>query len=76
MNELRKDEKSSSILTLQYDIENEAEKSRRRHGWAPAEDNYKDEIDNPRPVSFSGRAYDNVILCILSSYYTYIHFIT
>ena len=60
MNDMKKEEKSLSVSTLQYDMGGDTLQSRKRHGWAPAKDDYQDEISNPRPVSYPGSSINQI----------------
>ena len=54
MKDLKKNEKSSPISCLKYDMDNGTLRSRNRQGWAPPKDHCREENLAQRPVSFSG----------------------
>ena len=68
MKDLKKEEKSLSVSTIQYDMDGDTLQSRKRHGWAPAKDDYQDEITNQRPVSYPGSSIYQIDMLILHIY--------
>ena len=68
MNDMKKEEKSLSLSTIQYDMGGDTLQSRKRHGWAPAKEDYQDEISNQRPVSYPGASINQIYNVILNIY--------